>query len=170
MSKTETAVWHKIFIDDMQQPSPSLLTTSRDFILVRQWQEGLKALIQLTYLEPNWDGEGAEAPDAEIIDSCVTLFIKLYGQGMEAPTRVQPTPEGGVVVEWGSPNDYLEVEIDEPFRGEAMAVEGDAPAKHWPLEWKSTAGYPSQPRSEWSTGREFSSDEPTPTWTRAAIA
>jgi len=169
MSKTETAVWNRIFVEDFQAPPPTLLTTSLEFLMAKQWQEELKALTQLEQLETNWDGEGAEAPDAEIIASGVALFIELSSQGMEAPTRIQPTPEGGIVVEWGSPNDYLEVEIAEPFRGEVMAVEGDAPARHWSIDWKRT-GYASQPRAEWSIEHDFSYDEPAITWNRAATA
>lgn len=170
MSEGVTAIWSKVFHDDLWQPSPTLLTTSPEFLMESQWKEALKVLTRLAYLEPDWDGEDAEAPDTEIIDSCIALFIELSRRGMQAPTRVEPTPEGGLIVEWGSPNYYLEVEIGEPFRGEVMAIEGDAPAIHWPVVWSSADGDPSRTSAEWSTDSEFSYGEPTPTWKHAATA
>ncbi|HEY4696663.1 MAG TPA: hypothetical protein VIH29_01470 [Gallionella sp.] len=88
-------------------------------------------------LPDNWDGEGAEAPKAELVDSAIDLLSSLQSQRtLPPPTRIAASPAGNIILEWQLEHSvYLEAEIVEPFRVEWMLELPFHPTRHWEESW-----------------------------------
>ena len=88
-------------------------------------------------LPDNWDGEGAEAPKAELVDSVIDLLGSLQSQRtLPPPTRMAASPVGNIILEWQFEHSaYLEAEIVEPFHVEWMLELPFLPTQHWEESW-----------------------------------
>ena len=72
-------------------------------------------------LPNDWDGEGAEAPRPETVESAIRLMQKLQFEGYDAPDRLIASLRGRIVAEWHPRNPrYVEVEISDVNRAEWM--------------------------------------------------
>lgn len=80
-------------------------------------------------LQDNWDGQGAAAPSAEIVQGAVDLAEILSRSGDCPPTRAVATPAGTVLFGWDGPA-YFEVEVLGPYRAEWMFIDKDGSVRH----------------------------------------
>jgi hypothetical protein len=96
-----------------------------------RWDEMIKRLIGLRNLQEDWDGMGAKAPKAALIDSALDLAVQLRQQGFRHPSRVGAGPDGEILLEWQDDHLYLEAEISAPHSTEWMLAIDDQRPKHW---------------------------------------
>ena len=97
----------------------------------KRWGEIIKELEEFLTLEDDWDGAGAEKPNPETIRYCIAFANRLADQPYMPAPSVSPTVEGGAVFQWQSDAGRLEIEVNEPHRGECMlSIRGQKP-KHW---------------------------------------
>jgi hypothetical protein len=96
-----------------------------------RWDEMVNRILGLGKLQEDWDGLGAKAPQATLIDSAVELSQSLRQHGFRPPSRVGAGPDGEILLEWQDDHLYLEAEVCAPHFAEWMlAVDGQTP-KHW---------------------------------------
>ena len=103
-----------------------------------RWSNRVTELIQelenIQSLHDNWDGEGAEAPKSELIDSAITL-LGFIQKKLPPPSRITPTQNGGIVLDWQFENNiYLEAEIADPCLVEWMLEIPFQQTQHWEEE------------------------------------
>lgn len=121
--------------------NPEGLSTSIESDAESEWSNRIAELIhELEYirsLQNNWDGEGAEAPKAALVDSAIDLLVFLQSQQMlPPPVRIAASPNGNIILEWQSENNvYLEAEIVEPFHVEWMLEQPFHLTQHWEESW-----------------------------------
>ncbi len=121
--------------------NPEGLSTSIESDAESGWSNRMTGLIQeledIQSLQDNWDGEGAEAPKAELVDSAIDLLGFLQSQQtLPPPTRMAASPAGNIILEWQfEQNVYLEAEIVEPFHVEWMLELPIHPTQHWEESW-----------------------------------
>lgn len=105
------------------------------------WSSRMEGLLQelkhFRLFKNNWDGEGAEAPQAELVDNAIDFLNFLQNQRiLPPPTRVVASPVGNIILEWQFEYDvYLEAEIVEPFQVEWMLEQPFHPTQHWNETW-----------------------------------
>jgi hypothetical protein len=93
-----------------------------------------KEIQDLADLEDDWDGLGAMAPDADIIQ--LTLKLMSFLRDAIPFTRAVPTPMGGILIEWQlSSGEYLEAEVSTGDKIEWMIQEKENEYVH--LTWTS---------------------------------
>jgi hypothetical protein len=83
-----------------------------------------KQLTAILALEANWDGDGALAPDPEIIERANRFAGVLESHGVTRP-QVVPTRAGGVQFEWNPPGGYCEL-VFLPDREMHLFADNDA--------------------------------------------
>lgn len=140
----QTDVW----TDEVFTPSdvssgpmnPSGLSTSFESELDRQWANLTEELRHIRSLGNNWDEEGAQGPEPQVVDSVEDLFMLLRNNlSLPPPSRVVASPNGSVVVEWQiGDGRYMEVECSEPYRAEVMYVTPGMPTIHEEEIWEPT--------------------------------
>jgi len=83
------------------------------------WNRQILRIGELRGLKDNWDGEGARAPSQDILDSLQEI-LRLHGASgnYPAPSRMTPTVDGTIVIEWHSPPIFRSLEIVRPYEGE----------------------------------------------------
>lgn len=117
---------------------PDGLSTSFHSEMNRQWQDRIDDLIHIRSLHDNWDGEGAVAPQPELVDSLELFFGYIRaGDFLPPPSRIAASNQGTVVVEWQLENGhYLEAECDQPFHADWMSEVPNEPPLHWEESWR----------------------------------
>lgn len=118
--------------------NPAGLSTFFKSDMEDRWSSRMMGLIQeledIQSLQDNWDGEGAEAPKPELVDSTITL-LGFIQNTLPPPTRITPSQTGNIVLEWQfEDNVYLEAEIVDPFHIEWMLEVPFQPTQHWEEE------------------------------------
>lgn len=80
--------------------------------LVGTWQtDRLDTLLtRLSELEFGWDGDGASPVDDDVLRS-VKYFVEIYLSNVHAEPWLVPSKNGGVRLEWVSPDSQLLLEI-----------------------------------------------------------
>jgi hypothetical protein len=101
-------------------------------------------LIALAPLRDNWDQRGSAAVRADVLSFAWQLLAQIMPADGTAPVIV-PLGNGGIQLEWSSPNAELEIEITRPFKVSALLI-------------------------ELNDGRELEIDIPTDTWDRLTEA
>jgi hypothetical protein len=102
------------------------------------WESASQAVRRLLALEVDWDGEGAPAPDQDVVKSVATLLAHLQARRLsEPPTRVLPTSDGGILVEWQGHGYYRQLEVFTPCVGEVMTVVPGREPRHEEWYWES---------------------------------
>ena len=107
----------------------------------RAWTKAHDDLFAIQALPDNWDYEGAKAPDGRLVESTFHLLLRLRSQRQAPPSRIAPSTDGTILVEWQARNHYFEFEVVSPYRAEAMFQEGDRPAQHWEQDWAYVSRY-----------------------------
>jgi len=121
--------------------NPEGLSTFLESDTEKEWSNRIAGLIQelehILSFQDNWDGEGAEAPKAALVDSAIDLLGALQSQRtLTPPIRIAASPAGSIILEWQLEHDvYLEAEIIEPFRVEWMLELPFHPTQHWEETW-----------------------------------
>jgi hypothetical protein len=96
-----------------------------------RWDEMITTLVNLHNLPEDWDGLGAKAPVAALLETAVELAQVLRQYGFRSPSRVGAGPDGEILLEWQDQHIYLEAEICKPDSAEWMlALDGQTP-RHW---------------------------------------
>lgn len=81
------------------------------------WQDSASTLTEFRneYTEDGWDGQGAPAIPAEVIESAQILAHVLEARGIAAPGWTVPTYESSVAFEWDdSDGTTIEIEVNAP--------------------------------------------------------
>jgi hypothetical protein len=77
------------------------------------WADIRNRLHCIRGLEADWDGDGAIAPDAGLVDAAEKLTRVLQtAPGLSAPNRVTAMPNGSISFEWELAGGKVEVEIE----------------------------------------------------------
>ena len=117
------------------------LANSQEFSLVSLWDRRLEDLLSIRSLRDDWDGDGAEAPIPELMDTAIALLGWFRRSGhFPVPSRIVPSPNGTVVIEWESPDMYLEAEITTPSTVEWMEQKEGQEPQHYFID----VGQPAQ--------------------------
>src|SRR4051794_5430528 len=82
------------------------------------WPKQEQRIAELRRLEDNWDGEGAVAPSAELIESVAGLPRQHKNDGRAAPSGIVPTVDGTLFLEWQAPPIFASLEVRQPYEGE----------------------------------------------------
>lgn len=105
-----------------------LSSQSRD-----KWRTVVRALEPLKRLRNNWDGLGATAPSAEVVDTAIDLASELNRTNQPSPTTVAPTAAGTILFTWDDSWDdtrYFELEVRAPNRIEWMRIDRGGTVTH----------------------------------------
>lgn len=78
-------------------------------------------LASFAVLRPDWDGAGAKQISSTALDAAHTVLRAITDAGIERP-GVFPTPEGGVLLEWGSNQRVVSVEFLEDGSFETFSL------------------------------------------------
>lgn len=78
---------------------------------LRKWAHS--RFLDLRELADDWDGEGAPAPDADVLGSAHGLFENILSTVEECPIQplIVPSRAGGILIEWKSGNLLLDVHV-----------------------------------------------------------
>jgi hypothetical protein len=118
-----------------------------------KWKQCIDELLGIRLLESDWDGQGAEAPDAELVDSAIILAVFLQQRHFEPPTRTVPGVNGTAILEWQwSDGTTAEIEVSEPYSADVFVMVPGRPAAHLILN----RGGP-RPESPWGPPAEVAS-------------
>lgn len=120
--------------------NPSALVSSEEGEASREkrrvWSHRIDDLLAIRLLEDDWDGLGAAAPTAALVDSAIDYVKMLRDQKeLQPPTRVGAGPMGMVLLEWQVGCIYLEAEVTKPCHAEWMLERPDHPTAHWEDSW-----------------------------------
>jgi hypothetical protein len=94
---------------------------------INGWGPTIDELLRLRRLRDDWDGEGAEAPAPELVDSAITLAQDLQARGWLPPERVLASVNGTIYFEWHTPHGYVELEVTSPGEAECRFVPCGSP-------------------------------------------
>jgi hypothetical protein len=96
------------------------------------WDRILDDLERLRSLDPDWDGQGALAPDPVNVDQAIS-WVKEMCRWQRAlpPTQVMPGTLGEVILEWRQDSFHLIAEIGTPTRLEWLLNLPGQPIKQW---------------------------------------
>src|SRR5262245_49726642 len=99
------------------------------------WDNLFEELRRLYALGDDWDGQGAEAVSAAVLDwtSNWVREMRRYPKAIP-PSRVVPGVAGEAYLEWQGPSFYLVAEIGSPARVEWMLSIPGGPNRHWVTE------------------------------------
>jgi hypothetical protein len=89
---------------------------------VRSWDELLADVRALRHLTADWDGQGAEAPPAPVVDGAEALARAFRAAGSAPAARAIAGTSGTVLFEWHGPAGYVEVEVTGPNAAEGRWV------------------------------------------------
>jgi hypothetical protein len=124
---TRLDAWSQGLMDGWRSPERADVETT----LPDAWSQRMAELLDLRTLEDDWDGQGAKAPSAALMDSAIQLAGILRQQGMNAPCRIVPGVNGTVIFEWQQGDIYREMELTTPDRAEMLEMTPGQPPKHW---------------------------------------
>ena len=99
------------------------------------WKQLERILKEIAALRKGWDDAGAEPIDMVLLTSVYDLLVQIRTEDQPAPTRVIPSPDGSILVEWSGEGYYQEIEIQAPFHGDVMTQLGASPAEHTEISW-----------------------------------
>src|SRR5687767_6290040 len=81
----------------------------------RIWSRREREICAAGDLSDDWDGEGADAPSAGVVQTALHLVRAIWERGdWPPPSRVSVTSDGTIVLEWRILDSYVEAEIENP--------------------------------------------------------
>lgn len=96
-----------------------------------QWERIFRELEAIGNLQDDWDGLGATAPSAPLVESAVGLVRVLRAGGYGPPSSVAAGPDGTILFNWQNEAGYLGAEVTKPYHVEWMQVAPGQRARHW---------------------------------------
>jgi hypothetical protein len=75
------------------------------------WKSRIDDLLGLRDLEDDWDGQGAPAPDKDLVDAALRLATLLSRSECPLPDRAICGLSGTVIFEWHFDHAYTELEV-----------------------------------------------------------
>jgi hypothetical protein len=95
------------------------------------WDDRIDDLLAIRALTKDWDGQGADAPPVELVDSALVLALLLRRDGVATPTRIVAGVNGTVIFEWQwDAGNYTEVEVTEPYQADMLLMTPGQPTKY----------------------------------------
>jgi hypothetical protein len=88
----------------------------------RTWSDVIDELLALRGLEDDWDGQGAVAPDAALVDTALAVALDFRATTLPPADRAVAGVNGTVFFEWFSTTKYLEIEVTAPGQAEGRLV------------------------------------------------
>ena len=95
------------------------------------WNSRIDGLLAIRSLANDWDGQGAQAPSTELVDSALLLAQDLRLSGAEPPDRIVSGVNGTVIFEWQDGEEYCEIEVTRPYHAECLRLVPGQPAETW---------------------------------------
>ena len=89
-----------------------------DLSMSSTWPQVIDDTHRLRNLQEDWDGLGAEAPVASVVDGAILWAESLRGRGSIAATRVIAGMNGTIFFEWHTRRGYGELEVTSPIEAE----------------------------------------------------
>ncbi len=89
------------------------------------WSDRIDDLLRVRNLADDWDGDGAVAPEAAVVDGAITLAQYLAALGTPPADRVHAGVNGTVYFEWHGVEGYREIEVTHPGAAECRWVPVD---------------------------------------------
>lgn len=136
--------WSDSYLQGVEAPAETALTLS-DPSAQQRWRRIQQDITRVRSLRENWDGMGTTAPELETVENAAVFAVSLQTNRMLPPTRVVPSPDGSILLQWETDGGYLEAEVSDPGHIEWMLVRRGAPAAHWTQSW------PEQDEGHWVT-------------------
>lgn len=100
-----------------------------------KWKRSISFLEHAKSFRANWDGENADPPRIDALDSVIYYLKILMRSAHPAPSRTAIAPDGAAFVEWQEPGLYMDLETSVPGSAALLIVEdGNAPRQktvHW---------------------------------------
>ena len=97
------------------------------------WRAAIDDLLKYRGYADDWDGGGAAAVPADLVDSAILLAQRLQRDGSPPPTCTIPGVNGTVAFEWVIPGGRVEIEVVEPFLAEVTEALPGQPVRRWVL-------------------------------------
>jgi hypothetical protein len=85
------------------------------------WDRRIGELLALRDLADDWDGQGALAPGAGVVDAAVVLASRLRG-AWPAPDFAVAGVNGTVILEWHGTDTFTELEVESADAAEVRRV------------------------------------------------
>ena len=82
----------------------------------------LRDIASIRALEQDWDSNGSAPIPVALCDSVVDVVEQLIKRGNQPPDRICASPTPGIIIEWQSTDDHMEIEMDVPYFAEWMLV------------------------------------------------
>jgi hypothetical protein len=118
------------FYDAKSSPSPS--ASSHDDDIEQSWRDRELSLIRFRRFRANWDGNGADAPDPQLIDTAIRFLRTLWMRNWsDPPNIVALSPEGAVSIAWQYGKSFTEAEIVKADTVEWMMVRPGVRPDFW---------------------------------------
>jgi hypothetical protein len=86
------------------------------------WPQLIDDVLALRNLRDDWDGQGAEGPDAAVADGALKFARDFQSAQMPSADRVIAGVNGTIFFEWHGSGGYLEIEVTAPDRAEGRVV------------------------------------------------
>jgi hypothetical protein len=103
------------FVDD------SGFLTSDSITVLADWKACAEKIQTFRQLADDWDGDGAAAPEPNVIDVATTVAHNL-SRKMPAPDRIHVGVNGTIYFEWFAADRYIEIEVVGPADIQCRAI------------------------------------------------
>lgn len=95
------------------------------------WNDSARTLAGFANLADDWDGDKAIAPKPLLVLKAMMLLAELRATpNRPPPSRIAACPVGGILFEWQTGGNYLEVEITPAGAIEWMEEREGQPVRH----------------------------------------
>lgn len=100
---------------------PSAVAISPTINTARAWSERGRELLTIGNFGDNWDGLGAEAPAARVVNRA-DFFFRLLRTSLpdNPPMRVLMSPDSAIAFEWANGNNLVQAEVTDSDEVEWM--------------------------------------------------
>jgi hypothetical protein len=103
-----------------------------------RWAAVIDELLRIRKFESDWDGLGAEAPNAALVDRAIQWIQTMQGWGHALPpVRAVPGPVGDIHLVWGGPAFYLTAELCESNKVAWLLQIPGQPVRQWRTDAES---------------------------------
>lgn len=122
-------VWQDTAVTEIHE-NITLLSAPQD-----DWGSQVQHLAEIRQLRDGWDGDDAVAPDPELVESAAQFLMDQRRRNLPAPTRIIPTPDGIIIIEWRSDGFLATLELSRPYEGDLLTQWAGYPSEFRTLSW-----------------------------------